>query len=89
MPSYHPFHNHRDIIPSNANVVGIGKPSKYFAFPVASFGSELAVTLNRARRESPERRKIERIMVSNAVLRPRVYATAVGATPKEIYLSTD
>jgi hypothetical protein len=68
------------------NVVGIGKPSKYFALPVESFGSEAAVTLKRARRERPHRRKKERISVSRVVRRPRVYARTEGATPKETYI---
>jgi hypothetical protein len=69
---------------TNARVVGMGKPSKYFALPVGSLGREAAVTLKRARRERPQRRKKERMRVSRGVRRPRVYARTEGATPKEI-----
>jgi len=69
---------------SRARVVGIGNPSKNFAFPDGSLGREEAVTLKRARRERPERRKKARIRQSKGVLSPRVYAIAHGATPNEI-----
>jgi hypothetical protein len=82
-PSYHPCHNHTLIIATNARVVGMGNPSKYLALPDASFGNEAAVTLNRARRESPERKKNARISESTVVRRPSVYASTDGATPNE------
>lgn len=65
--------------------MGIGKPSKYFALPVLSFGNEAAVTLNLASRDTPERRKNERMRVSTVVRRPSTYATTDGATPNETY----
>jgi hypothetical protein len=71
------------MIETKPRVVGIGSPSKYFAFPEASLGSDEAVTLNRARRESPERRKKARISVSIVVRKPSVYAITHGATPNE------
>ena len=38
-------------------LVGIGVPSKYFTFPVVVSDSALAVTLNRARRLTPQTTK--------------------------------
>ena len=38
-------------------LLGIGVPSKYFTFPVASSASAAAVTLNRARRLTPQTTK--------------------------------
>ena len=73
------------IMASRARVVGIGNPSKNFAFPDASLGRDEAVTLKRARRERPERRKKARIRESRRVLMPRLYAIAHGATPNEIW----
>jgi hypothetical protein len=70
---------------TNPRVVGIGKPSKYFAFPVPSLGSEAAVTLNLASRDRPERRKNPRISVSTVVRKPNTYANADGATPKDTW----
>ena len=67
-----------------AKLVGIGVPSKYLLFPVASFGSEETVTLKRARRVRPQRTKKERRRVSRAVRRPRAKAQTAGATPNEI-----
>jgi hypothetical protein len=57
---------------SRNSVVGIGNPSKYFDFPEASLGREDAVTLKRANRERPERRKNARMTVSKKVRRPSV-----------------
>lgn len=68
------------------SVVGMGVPSKYLDFPVASFGRDETVTLNRARRESPQRTKKASRRLSRGVRIPRVNATAEGATPKEIYV---
>ena len=72
---------------TSPSVVGIGNPSKYFALPVASLGNEAAVTLKRASRDNPERRKKPRISVSTVVRRPRTYANAEGATPNDTYTS--
>ena len=66
-----------------ARDVGMGVPSKYFDFPVASFGREETVTLKRARRVRPQRTKKERRRVSSGVRRPRAKAAAAGETPKE------
>jgi len=63
---------------------GIGRPSKYFDFPVASFGTRATVALNRARRAIPEQMKEVRTRVSGMVRRPRVQAATAGATPNEI-----
>jgi len=87
LPSWHPCHKQYAMAVTNPRVVGIGNPSKYFALPVLSLGSEAAVTLNRARRESPERRKKARINVSTVVRRPRVYAATEGATPNDTWVS--
>ena len=84
-PSCQPSHNHILITPTNTRLVGIGNPSKYLAFPVTSLGSEPVVTLKRANRQRPARRKKDRIKVSIVVLRPRTYAITDGATPNEIY----
>jgi hypothetical protein len=85
LPSYQPFHTQTAIIVSRARVVGMGKPSKYLAFPLASLGRDAAVTLKRARRDNPESRKKERIRVSIGVRKPNVYAIAEGATPNDTY----
>lgn len=63
--------------------VGIGVPSKYCDFPVASFGSIATVTLKRARRVRPHRTKKVRSRWSRGVRRPREKAAAAGDTPKE------
>ena len=84
-PSCQPFHKHIPIIASMHSVVGIGNPSKYFALPAESLGSEAAVTLKRANLERPERRKKERMNVSTVVRRPRVNASTDGATPNDTY----
>lgn len=64
-------------------VVGIGVPSKYFDFPVASFGNAWTVTLKRARRVRPHRTKSVRIRWSRGVRRPMAKAAAAGETPKD------
>ena len=71
-PSCQPYHNHTAMIVSRQSVVGIGNPSKYLILPLLSLGSDAAVTLNRARRESPERRKNARMKVSSVVRKPSV-----------------
>lgn len=73
------------MIAAMPNVVGIGVPSKYFDFPLLSFGRTATVTLKRARRVRPQRTNIVRRMWSTGVRRPRANAAAAGATPKDIY----
>lgn len=80
-----PVHTHQAMSPSRANVVGMGVPSKNFALPVASLGIVEAVTLNRARRVSPQRMKNPRQRWSAAVRMPMANATTAGETPNEIY----
>ena len=75
--------------PTIASVVGIGVPSKYLLFPVASFGTEATVTLNLARRERPQRTKKVRITVSSCVRKPMEKAQTAGATPNEIYTESN
>lgn len=65
-------------------LVGIGKPSKYAAFPLLSLGTLPVVTLKRANRASPARTKKVRKSWSNGVLIPMANAVAAGATPKDI-----
>jgi len=64
--------------------VGIGVPSKYFDFPVASFGKLDTVTLKRARRMRPQRTKKVSRAWSTGVRRPMANAAEAGAAPKEI-----
>ncbi|KAL9003765.1 MAG: hypothetical protein Q9188_003370 [Gyalolechia gomerana] len=71
--------------PTMHRLVGMGVPSKYFDFPVASLGREETVTLKRARRVRPQRTKKARKRVSSGVRRPRAKAETAGATPKDIY----
>jgi anti-sigma factor RsiW len=63
--------------------VGIGVPSKYFDFPVASLGNACTVTLKRARRVRPQRTKKVRKRWSTGVRRPIAKAAAAGETPNE------
>ena len=72
------------INPAIAMVVGIGVPSKYFAFPFLSFGTLSTETLKRARRVRPQRTKKTRMRWSIGVLKPRAKAAAAGERPKEI-----
>ena len=72
-----------DIIATMLRLVGAGNPSKYFDFPVASFGRDDTVTLNRASRVKAQRTKKDRKSVSRVERRPRAKAEAAGATPKE------
>ena len=67
-----------------ARLVGIGVPSKYLLFPVASLGNAETVTLKRAKRVRPQRTKKESRRVSMALRRPRAKAHAAGETPKDI-----
>jgi hypothetical protein len=69
------------------SVVGIGVPSKYFDFPVASLGSAWTVTLNRASRVRPHKTKKVSMRWSTGVRRPMANAATAGDTPKEIYCS--
>jgi len=64
--------------------VGMGVPSKYLLFPVASFGTLATVILKRARRVRPQRTKKVRKRWSTGVRRPMANAAAAGETPKEI-----
>lgn len=66
------------------SVVGIGVPSKYFDFPVASLGRAWTVTLNRASRVRPHKTKKVRMRLSMGVRRPMANAATAGDTPKEI-----
>jgi hypothetical protein len=66
-------------------LVGMGVPSKYLDFPVASLGNMATVTLKRARRVRPQRTKKTRRRWSMGVRRPREKAAEAGATPKDIY----
>jgi hypothetical protein len=81
----HPLLTQYAMIESSRRVVGIGVPSKYFDFPVASLGTAATVTLKRARRVRPQRTKKVRKRWSTGVRRPIANATTAGATPKEIY----
>jgi hypothetical protein len=65
------------------SVVGIGVPSKYFDFPVASLGRAWTVTLNRASRVRPHKTKKVRMRWSTGVRRPMANAATAGDTPKE------
>jgi len=64
--------------------VGIGVPSKYLLFPVASLGTLATVILKRARRVRPQRTKKVRKRWSTGVRKPMAKAEAAGAIPKEI-----
>jgi hypothetical protein len=61
--------------------VGIGVPSKYFTFSVPS-DNVSAVTLYRARRETPHAIKKTRMMRSYRPTMPQPYPIIAGATPK-------
>jgi hypothetical protein len=65
------------------SVVGIGVPSKYFDFPVASLGRAWTVTLNRASRVRPHKTKKVRMRWSTGERRPMANAATAGDTPKE------
>lgn len=81
----HPCLTQYAIVPASAMVVGIGVPSKYFAFPFLSFGTLSTETLKRARRVRPQRTKKMRMRWSSGVLKPIANAAAAGERPKEIY----
>ena len=84
-PSNQPWETQYAMRAAMDKVVGIGVPSKYLLFPVASFGKDETVTLNRARRDRPLRTKKVRRRVSIGVRRPRVNASTEGARPNDIF----
>ncbi|KAI4210194.1 MAG: hypothetical protein LQ351_006948 [Letrouitia transgressa] len=88
-PATRPLLTHQAIPPTMHRLVGMGVPSKYFDFPVASLGSEETVTLKRARRVRPQRTKKDRRRVSSGVRRPRAKAHAAGETPKETCMPSE
>lgn len=63
--------------------VGIGVPSKYCDFPVASLGTLATVMLKRARRVRPQSTKKVSRRWSTGVRRPMAKAAAAGETPNE------
>ena len=65
-------------------LVGIGSPSMYEAFPLASFGTLPVVTLKRASRANPDNTKAVRRSWSSGVRTPMAKAQLAGATPNEI-----
>jgi hypothetical protein len=80
-----PLETQYDINAAMEREVGIGVPSKYLLFPVASLGTLATVILNRARRVRPQRTKKVRNRWSTGVRRPMAKAAAAGDTPNEIY----
>lgn len=84
-PSTLPAHTHHAIAATIPKLVGIGVPSKYLDFPVASLGTLATVTLKRAKRVRPQRTKKERSRVSIGLRRPRAKAHTAGETPKETW----
>lgn len=84
-PSIQPFRVQKASMLTRARLVGVGSPSKYFDFPVASLGTSATVALKRARRARPQQMKQVRMTVSNHVCRPTANASTAGATQKEIY----
>jgi hypothetical protein len=67
-------------------LVGMGVPSKYFDFPLASLGTLATVMLKRAKRVRPQRTKKVRNRWSAGVRRPIAKAAAAGETPNETYI---
>lgn len=78
-----PLETQYDINAAMEREVGIGVPSKYLLFPVASFGTLATVMLKRARRVRPQRTKKVRKRWSTGVRRPIAKAAAAGDTPKD------
>src|SRR5690606_10147858 len=81
---YLPFIKEIHIKNTKDSVVGIGVPSKYFDFPVSSFGRLATVTLKRARRLRPQKTKNVRSTVSRKVRKPSTKAQEAGAAPNVI-----
>ena len=81
----HPWETQYAISAAMLSVVGIGVPSKYFDFPVASLGSAWTVTLKRASRVRPHKTKKVRRRWSTGVRRPIANAATAGDTPKDTY----
>lgn len=79
----HPFLTQYAIKAAIDRDVGIGVPSKYLLFPVASLGTLATVMLKRARRVKPQRTKNVRKRWSTGVRRPIANAAAAGESPKE------
>lgn len=88
-PSIQPFLVQKASMATRARLVGVGRPSKYFDLPVASFGTIATVALKRARRARPQQMKQVRMTVSNHVRKPTANASTAGATQKEIYRFMD
>jgi hypothetical protein len=72
------------IVAVRNNDEGIGSPSKYLDFPLASAGMRATVALNLASRARPHDTNHNKQMVSSGVRSPRVKARMAGATPKEM-----
>jgi hypothetical protein len=83
----HPWYTQYAIICTKIKLIGIGVPSKYCDFPLASFGTMATVTLKRARRVRPQSTKKERRRWSSGVRMPREKAAAAGETPKDTLIS--
>jgi len=64
--------------------VGVGRPSKYLALPLASLGTLSVVMLKRARRRRPQRAKEVRRKWSKGVRMPIATDATAGETQKEI-----
>ena len=84
-PSIQPILVQNANMPTMARLEGVGRPSKYFDFPVASAGMSAMVALKRARRARPQQMKQVRMTVSSHVRKPTANASTAGATTKEIY----
>lgn len=87
-PSIKPLLTHSAINPQRNKELGIGKPSKYLAFPETSWGTNATVALNLANLAIPAQMKVVRIKVSVVVLNPTQNAATAGATPNEIYITS-
>jgi hypothetical protein len=79
----HPLFTQYAISAAILKLVGIGVPSKYLLFPLASLGTLATVMLKRARRVRPQRTKKVRKTWSAGVRRPIAKAAAAGERPKE------
>lgn len=83
-PSILPLLTHSAIRPHKNKELGIGKPSKYLALPVVSWGTKATVALNLARRAIPAQMKVVKRKVSVVVRSPIQNAATAGATPNDI-----